>query len=239
MIINTLIVDDEQHARNMLESYVQQFSDFVLIAKCTSAMEAQTYLHQQKIDLIFLDIQMPKRTGIEFLRQLTNPPKIIFTTAFQEYALEGYELNVLDYLLKPIGFERFTQAIQKAVDIFSTKEKVQAYQQQQSFNNQFIIIKEGFSQYKIFLKDILYISAMQEYVQYHTKKGKRMELNSLANLEKVLPNEYFVRIHRSHIVSKLVISGKETKRIILNNEIILPIGKTYKNRISKINFDRG
>jgi DNA-binding LytR/AlgR family response regulator len=237
MKVRTLVVDDEKHARKMLENYVLRFSNLELVATFANTKDTQSCLLQQQIDLIFLDIQMPKQTGIEFLKQLTAPPQIVFTTAFQDYALEGYELNVLDYLLKPIGFNRFNQAVQKAIHHFSNKEKIVAYEIQKNYDNQFIIIKEGFTHHKIFLKDLLYISSMQEYVQYHTTKGKHMELNSLTNLEKILPTTHFVRIHRSYIISKSAVNSKATKQITLNNGKVLPIGKTFKGKISMVDFE--
>ncbi len=223
-----LIIDDEQLARDMLEAYALRIPELKVIAKCKSTAEAQACLSENKIDLLFLDIQMPRMTGVEFLRQLTSKPKVIFTTAYSHYALEGYELEVVDYLLKPIGFERFEKAVNRAKELLSTEQKAQAFEDEQTFEHQFLIIKDGYNHQKVFLKDIFYISAMREYIQYHTKIGKVMELNSLLSIENSLPDTHFIRIHRSYIIAKPALKGHKKNFLVLQNDITLPLGKTYK-----------
>lgn len=231
MKINCLIVDDEQLARDMLEAYAQKISFLTIIGKCKNAAEASVFLKEKDIDLILLDINMPRMTGVDFLKNLDNPPMVIFTTAYSEYALEGYELEVVDYLLKPIGFDRFEKAANRAKELLSTEQKAQAFIDGQTFETQFILVKEGYNHHHVFLKDILYIAAMREYVRYHATHGKFMELKSIYTIEKLLPSEHFIRIHRSYIVAKTVVKGHEGNSLLLQNEVRLPLGKTYKQRV--------
>lgn len=228
MKINCLIVDDEQLARDMLEAYSRKISFLNIIEKCKNAAEASVFLKEKNIDLILLDINMPRMTGVDFLKNLNNPPMVIFTTAYSEYALEGYELEAVDYLLKPIGFDRFEKAVNKAKKLLLTAQKAETFEANQIFENQFLMVKDGYSHHKVFLKDILYIAAMKEYVRYHTTHGKIMELKSISVIEKMLPPEHFIRIHRSYIVAKAIAKGHEGNSLLLQNELRLPLGKTYK-----------
>jgi len=231
MNLQCLIVDDEQLAREMLEAYALRALELKVIAKCKSAAEAQACLSENKIDLLFLDIQMPRMTGVDFLRQLPNSPKVIFTTAYSDYALEAYELEVVDYLLKPIGFDRFEKAVNKVKELLSTEQKALAFENGQAFETQIILVKEGYNHHKVFLKNILYIAAMREYVQYHTPTGKLMELKALSEVDKALPSAHFIRIHRSYIVAKSAVKGHEQNSLLLQNGIALPLGKTYKQQV--------
>ncbi len=233
MTIHCLIVDDEQLARDMLGAYCQKISFLNITGKCKSAAEAAVFLKEKNIELIFLDINMPKQSGVDFLRQLKKPPKVIFTTAYSEYAIEGYELDVVDYLLKPIGFERFENAVLKAKELSETKTKAIAFDAAQSFENQHILVKEGYSQHIVFLKDIIHVKAMREYVVYHTSNGKLMELSPISSVEKLLPSEHFIRIHRSFLVAKSAVTGHEKKSLLLKDGTILPLGKTYKQWVLK------
>ena len=231
-----LIVDDEQLAREMLEAYCLRVPGLTVAAKCKSAAEAAAVLAREKIDLIFLDIQMPQLNGTEFLRRLPDPPKVIFTTAFSDYALEGFELEVTDYLLKPIGFARFEKAVQKALETLAKEQKALSFEEQQSFDNQFIMVKQGYDHHKVFLKDILYIAALREYVQYHTRQGKFMELKPISKVEKELPGERFLRIHRSYIVARSAVEGQVGGCFLLANGDQLPIGKTYRQVTKQVVF---
>lgn len=236
MNLQCLIVDDEQLARDMLEAYTMKIENLNVVAKCKNASEAQAYLSEGSIDLLLLDIQMPRMTGVDFLRQLSNPPKVVFTTAYADYALEGYSLEVTDYLLKPIGFERFEKAIIKVQNLLEIEQKAQSFESMQSFDNQFILVKEGHNHSKIFLKDIFYITALREYVQYHTTKGRILELKSISKVEKMLPVSHFIRIHRSHIVAKSAVEGHKGNQLFLSNEAVLTLGKTYKQEVLKTLF---
>lgn len=236
MKIQCLIIDDEQLARNMLEAYAARIPDLEVVAKCKSAANALPYLIKNKIDLLFLDIQMPGMTGIDFLRQMQEPPKVIFTTAYSDYALESYELKVVDYLLKPIGFDRFEKAVDNAKQVLSTEQKAQAFDDEQTFESRFLLVKEGYNHHHVYLKDIRYIIAMREYVQYHCVDGKIMELKSISAIETLLPFSYFIRIHRSYIVAKSEVSGQDRNNLLLKNGELLPLGKTYKKHVLRSLF---
>ena len=231
MKIQCLIIDDEQLARDMLEVYAARIPELVVIAKCKSAVIAQPYLIRHKIDLLFLDIQMPGMTGLDFLRQLEEPPKVIFTTAYSDYALESYELEVVDYLLKPIGFNRFEKAVDKAKQLFSITHKAQAFDDGQTFESRFLLVKEGYNHHHVYLKDIRYILAMREYVQYHCVGEKIMELKPISVVEDLLPSSHFIRVHRSYIVAKREVIGQDKNNLILKSGELIPLGKTYKKRV--------
>lgn len=230
-MLNCLIIDDEQLAREMLNIYVQRMPKLNSLALCSSALEASNYLKKQQVDLLFLDIQMPQQTGIEFLSQLPSPPMVIFTTAYPNYALKGFELNVVDYLLKPISFERFEQATQKAIEQSTLQEKAAKFDEQEEHKEQFLMVHAEHKHYKILLDDIIYIESLKEYVRYYTKETKIIELNALKQLEKDLPEADFIRIHRSYIAAVQQIKGYEKGQLILNDGTKLPIGKTYKKQV--------
>ena len=165
--------------------------------------EASIYLDKTNIDLLLLDINFPHQTGILFLRQLKKPPTLIFTTAYSEYAVESYELEVADYLLKPIGFERFEKTILKAKEKIDTINKTTQFNDNEIFSHRKLLIKGVQNKQFIFLTDLIYVKAMREYVQYHTVLGNWMELKPISLVEKELPEESFIRVHRSYIVKKL------------------------------------
>lgn len=236
MSINCLIIDDEQWARELLQSYVTKFSFLKLLGKCKHLPEAKPFLDSNNVDLILLDINMPHESGIDFLRKQIHAPKVIFTTAYSEYALEGYNLEVVDYLLKPIGFERFQKAIHKAKGEIEMAQKVEAYEANLRSESQSMIVKEGYSLHRIYFRDILYIAAMREYVQYHLKNKKIMSLASLSSVEKQLNTKDFVRIHRSYIVAKNAVSTQKDNSIVLHNQVQLPLGKTFKARALDLLF---
>lgn len=232
MTIKCLIIDDEQLAREMLQAYIEKIPELVLIQLCKSAFEAQKILEKQAIDLMFLDIQMPQQTGIDFLTKLgKNRPRVIFTTAYPNYAIQGFELEIVDYLLKPISFDRFQQATQKALNIFQMERKAEAFDVQQQKKEQFIVVHSEHKHHKILLQDIIYIESLKEYVRYHTTQGKIIELNSMKRLESSLPTQQFIRIHRSYIVSIQQIQGYQNGNLMLKVPMELPIGKTYKKDI--------
>ena len=199
--IKCLIVDDEELARNLVENYIKRIPHLEVVAKCADPLEAMQVLQQQQIDLMFLDIQMPELTGIEFLKTLSNKPLVIFTTAYKEYAIEGYELDVVDYLLKPFRFERFLQAVNKAgkqlkKESAETKVIPAAVANQASNSKDYILVKSEFKVFRIPYKEILYIESMKEYVAYHTAEKRTLSLGSLKKLQTELPPEKFIRIHK-------------------------------------------
>ena len=225
-----LIVDDEPLARQLMMDHVSKLDDFELVGVCSNAMEALTALHNHKVDLMFLDIQMPQINGIDFLKTLKNPPKVIFTTAYREYALEGFELDVIDYLLKPITFERFLKSVNK---YYQTKsDSIQVVESGKPNENSFIYVKENKMVKKILLDEILYIEGYSEYVRIYIDDKRIITKASLTELEKKLPQDGFLRIHKSYIVSLTKITAFSASIIEIKNKE-LPIGRNYKNAVMK------
>lgn len=224
-MINCLIVDDEPIARNGMLEYIEQVDFLYAVAGCKNAIEASAALQNNVVDLVFLDIQMPKITGIEFLKNLPNPPLIIFTTAFPEYAIEGYELNVLDYLLKPISFERFFKAVVKAQAYFNLRIK-----QDTIATEPYFFIKSNQKLEKIYVDDILYIEALSNYVILHTKTRKHIVYMSFKGIESQLPPNLFLKIHKSFIVAVNAIQTIDNDEVILQGHT-LPISKSYRSAV--------
>lgn len=227
--MNCLIVDDERLARELLKSYITKLPSLKLLAECASSHEAMPHLENGKVELVLLDIQMPQQSGIDFLRQLgANKPRVIFTTAYPNYALEGFELDVVDYLLKPISFQRFEQAINKALQQQETAQKAGQFDQQQE---QFIWVHSEHQHHKILLCDIIYIESLKEYVRYHTTKGRIIQLNSLKRLNEELPSELFMRVHRSYIIARTRVLHYQNHQLHLEGDKVLPVGKTYRKQV--------
>ncbi|MGZ3777507.1 MAG: LytR/AlgR family response regulator transcription factor [Mucilaginibacter sp.] len=224
-MINCLIVDDEPIARNGMLEYIEQVDFLYAVAACKNAIEASAALQNNVVDIVFLDIQMPKITGIEFLKNLPNPPLVIFTTAFPEYAIEGYELNVLDYLLKPISFERFFKAVVKAQSYFNLRIKQDAIATEPYF-----FIKSNQKLEKIYIDDILYIEALSNYVILHTKTRKHIVYMSFKGIESQLPPSLFLKIHKSFIVAVNAIQTIDNDEVILPGHT-LPISKSYRSAV--------
>ncbi len=226
-----IIVDDEPLARSLIRNYISKLENFEIVAECSDAMKALQELHDKKIDIMFMDIQMPQITGIEFLKILKNQPKVIITTAFREYAVEGFELDVVDYLLKPFTFERFLKAINKFYQ--ETQEQaVVKFPVSDGFQKeeQFIYVKENKRLIKVNLDDILFIEGLSEYVQIYTDKKKMVTKLSMTSLEEKLPSEGFLRIHKSFIVSLSRIEAFTASTIEVPGKE-LPIGRSYKNSV--------
>lgn len=218
-----IIVDDEELARRLIKRHVSELEDFEVVASCESAIEALKILQQESIDLMFLDIEMPLLKGTDFLKNLNQKPKVIFTTAYREYALEGYELNVVDYLLKPINFTRFFKAIEKFLE--STNNGIE------SPVSNHIYIKSNKKNIKIVLDDVLYIESLKEYVQIHFKDRKILFKCGLTAFEQEL-NHHFVRVHRSYIVNANKVTAY-TKSDVEIDRIEIPIGESYKEKVLK------
>ena len=235
-MINCLIVDDEPMARKGILEHIEQIDFLHAAAICKNAIEATNALQKTQIDLIFLDIQMPKLTGIDFIKNLPNPPPVVFTTAFPEYAIEGYELNVLDYLLKPISFERFFKAVTKAQAYLSLKVT-----QGIVASEPYFFVKSNLKIEKIYIEDILYIEALSNYVILYTKNKKHIVYMSLKGIESQLPSHLFLKIHKSFIVAVNAIETIDNNELILGDHI-LPISKGYRQlimeRIEKNLFKR-
>lgn len=226
-----LVVDDEPLARDLIRSHVEKLDDFEIIAECGDALKAFQALRENQIDLIFMDIQMPQMTGIEFLKTLKHPPKAIITTAYREYALEGFDLDVVDFLLKPITFERFLKSVYKYYQI--TQDEVQTSSSDGfgvNDNEGFIYVKENKRVIKIFLKEILYVEGLSEYVQIYTDKKKVITKTSMTNMQEKLPVDNFIRIHKSFIVALGKIEAFTATSIEVPGKD-LPIGRSYKKAV--------
>lgn len=226
-MINCLVIDDEILARRLLEDYISKIPEIELVQACKSALEAMPYLDKNKIDIIFLDIQMPDISGVDFIKTLKVKPITIFTTAYSQYAIDGYSLDVIDYLLKPISFERFIQAVNKATVQLNLEKS-----SKNSNERDFMIVKSDNRLNKVNYNDIIYIEGLKEYVRFHLKSGKRLvTLVSLKKMEEELPSN-FMRIHRSFIVNKNMVISLYGNMVEIDNKR-LDIGKTYKEKVLK------
>lgn len=220
-MLNCVIVDDEQLALNILVKYVDKTPFLELKMATTNALEAQAYILQNNIDIIFLDIQMPDLDGISFLTSLTSSaPKVIFTTAYDHYALKGYELEIIDYLLKPISFERFLKASNKALRLIESNTKNE--------KGSTIWVKADYQQKKIVLNDILFIEGLKDYVKIYTSLGLVMTKLNLKNFHLKLPKNQFIRVHRSFIVNSFKVDAIQKTRIYIGEREI-PVGEAYHN----------
>jgi DNA-binding LytR/AlgR family response regulator len=231
-IISCIIVDDEPLAIEVIESHLNNIGGFEIIAKCSNALQAYRVLQQKKVDLIFLDIQMPELSGIAFIKSLNFPPKVIITTAYRDYALDSYELDVVDYLLKPIRQER----ILKAIDKFNSQRKNQKSTVSETSildtTKPFIYLKSERKTVKLFLKDMVLIEGMKDYVLVHTSHSKIITKEQIKDLEEKLKNFNFIRVHKSFIVSLEAITAFNSNTIEIGKKEI-PIGRNYKNEILK------
>ena len=229
MKIKCIIVDDEFLARTLLEDYISKLPNLELMEKCASAPEAMAVLQSEEVDLIFLDVQMPELSGIDFLKTLKNKQIVIFTTAYPEYALEGYSLDVIDFLLKPISFERFVQAVNKAIN------QIRMIKNEGDKTKEFITLKSEHRVHRVDCENILYIEGLKEYVIFHLKEGKRIiTLEALIRLEEILPGN-FMRIHRSYIINKNEARSLFGNMIEIGDKK-LGIGKTYKSKVIEVLF---
>lgn len=235
MTTKCLIVDDEPLAIEVLQSYVERVESLELVRTCSNAVQAFDVLKKEKVDLIFLDIQMPKLTGVEFLKALNPSPKVIFTTAYREYAVESYELNVIDYLLKPIGFDRFLMAINKVVETDdSPKDIIHSSSQFTQDGEPFLFLKVDRKMVKVYLKEITYIESLKDYVRVKIQSGKEVvSLQKISHLEQKLPADCFLRVHKSYIVSLNKIAAYSSTAIEVGG-VEIPIGRSYKSEVIKI-----
>ncbi|WP_100610710.1 LytR/AlgR family response regulator transcription factor [Confluentibacter lentus] len=234
-----VIIDDEPLAIDVIESYIKQIGGLEIVAKCTNPLDAITLLNKHKIDLVFLDIEMPNLTGIDLVKAINNIPQFIFTTAYPEYALEGFNLNATDYLVKPIPFHRFLTAISKA------KEKYEF--EQNSLSNvspagivatkafdDFIFVKSEYEKIKINIDSIKYIQGLNDYIKIYSANSPKavLTLSSFKDIMDKLPSSQFIRIHRSYIVNVGFIDALQKTKVIID-KIKIPIGETYKDDVLK------
>ncbi|MGD8780525.1 MAG: response regulator transcription factor [Ignavibacteria bacterium] len=224
--MNCLAIDDEPLALNVIKEHCKKVNSINLIATYTNAIDAITEINNNKIDLIFLDIEMPKITGLEFIKSLSNPPLIIFTTAFPNHAIDGFELDAVDYLLKPISFEKFLKAVNKASirlaakkgDLFSQNNKPAEY----------LFVKVDYSTVKVSFSEINYVEGLKDYIKIYTNEKPIITKSTIKHMESKLPTELFVRVHKSYIISINKIDKIEYNHIIIGQTKI-PIGLQFKD----------
>lgn len=237
-MIRCLIVDDEPLALQILEDYLSKIPFLQLVKATTNPIEALTLVQTGNVDLVFLDVQMPELTGIQFLKISNGKAKVILTTAYPQYALEGYELDVIDYLLKPIAFDRFFKSVQKAQAILqpqmvSAKPTQTDPVPQQDFLSDFIFVKTEHKIQKVYLNDILFIEGLKDYISIFTPAERIITLQNMKKMEDALPPKHFIRVHKSYIVSINKIDSIERSRICIRDKII-PVGDTYREEFFKI-----
>ena len=228
MAYKCLIVDDESLARELIETHLKQLDNFKLIASCSSALEAHKVLQSETIDLLFLDIEMPVLKGTDFLKTLKHKPKVIFTTAYRDYAIEGFDLNAVDYLLKPITFQRFFQAIEKFIDTNKSPTEVLENLKPE---NSYIFIQSNKKNIKVFFDDVNYIESIKDYIRIHLQDSSIVIKHGITTFEKKLDSR-FLRVHRSYIVNSTKVTAF-TKQDIEIGKIEVPIGDFYKAHVIK------
>jgi len=231
MIIKCLALDDEPLALDKMSNYIKKTPFLELVGTCRSGFEAIDYLSKIKVDLIFADINMPDVNGLDFVKSLHEKPQIIFTTAFSEYAFEGFKVNALDYLLKPIGYDEFLRSANKARKYFETIAPLHGRKEN---DRDYLFVKSNYKIVKISLDDIIYIEGMREYVRIHLISGKSiMPLISLRILEEQLPSGKFMRVHRSYIVNLGKITSVDHSRILFDGKVYIPVSEQYKEFFQK------
>ena len=229
--MNCIALDDEPLALDIIEAYVKKHPELNLIARCNNADEASKVLNSQHLDLMFLDIQMPGVTGLNFVRSLKNKPLFMFTTAYSEYAIDGFELDAIDYLLKPIAYDRFEKAIEKAKEYYTIKNN--SGLTESDLENDFIFVKANQQLIKLAYGEILYVEAFADYVKIFLNDRKIVTLQTMKKMEAKLPSDIFSRVHRSFIVNRKAVQSFSTSVCEVNGEKI-PLGKNYKNDFIKL-----
>jgi DNA-binding LytR/AlgR family response regulator len=215
-----IIVEDEYPARMLVAGYVRETANLNLLGEFRDPLTALEFVKENPVDIIFLDIQMPTLSGLDFMKNMPHPSAVVFTTAYQDFAIEGFELQAVDYLLKPFTLERFQQSVNRAVDHLEAG----------LIGDQHRVIKSGHEHIRIPLRDISYVEGMREYVRFHTDQGKFMELISMKTLEEQLPRPAFKRVHKSYIVNRTRIQRFVSGEIIVD-DVAIPVGKTYKHEV--------
>ncbi len=231
-MINTIAIDDEPLALQLMAGYIEKTPGLDLVGKFDNPLDAVDFMADNTIDLIFVDIQMPDLNGIEFTRSIKKGPKVVFTTAFEKYALEGFKLDVVDYLLKPFSYEEFFNSVQKALRLIRLEKKGETTQIEA--NNEFLFLKSEYKIRRINFNDILYIEGLKDYVKVFLKNDPKpiLSLTSLKQLEAKLPAGTFMRVHRSFIVNLSKIDTIERSRIVFG-KIYIPISDQYKEKFQE------
>jgi DNA-binding LytR/AlgR family response regulator len=229
--VNCLIVDDEPIAREIIAGYCRHLPLLQVVAVCTNALEAKAEMQKNKIDILFLDINMPLLDGISFLKTLKNPPQVIFTTAYKEYALNAFDLAACDYLLKPFSLERFIVAVDKAIEQLNKSRPVIEHIVE-SKREEYLFIKADGKIYKILFNDILYAEASGNYTKIVTTSNTLMPGITFSGFEQQLPGSQFIRVHRSFIINKALITLIDGNRVFIN-KVEIPVGSNYKDQFLK------
>lgn len=236
-MVRCIAVDDEPLALDIISDYVAKVPDLMLVASTTNAIEALAMVQNGEVDLVFLDVQMPELTGIQFLKIINGKCDVILTTAYPQYALEGYELNVVDYLLKPIAFDRFYRSVQKVLINRSKPTLPRAAEPLPNDVVDFIFVKTEHKIQRVDLDDILYIEGLKDYISIYTASGRIVTLQNMKKMEDILPSNRFVRVHRSYIIALDKIASIERGRIFIEDKII-PVGDTYRDTFYKYIGDK-
>jgi len=226
-----LIVDDEELARNLIKRHLSQLEEFEVVGICGSAIEASRILQRDRVDLMFLDIEMPVLKGTELIRNLNSRPDVIFTTAYRDYAVEGFELNAVDYLLKPIVFGRFFKAIEKFLSLRAAKLPT-VTAEPESIRMESIFIRKNRKQVKVYLDDILYIDSLKDYIQIHLAEEKHVIKQGITAFEREL-DDRFIRVHRSYIVNREKVTAF-TRNDIEIGKVEIPVGESYKEVLDRL-----
>jgi len=229
--VKCIVVDDEPIAREIVCSFIAKVGNIEVVATCKNAPEAFEVLNKEQIDLLFLDINMPEISGLSLAKSIHHKTKVIFTTAYREYAVEGFDLQVVDYLLKPISFDRFLKAIQKYFDLHASKEII-PLQSDVEEKNDFIFVRSERKMVKVRFEDIIYVESMSDYVKMYSKNGVIVTRETISNIESKLPKRNFLRTHRSYIVSVQRISSYTNEYVELDKKAI-PISRSYKENVLK------
>ncbi len=227
-----IIIDDEELARNLIKNHLNQLDGFKVVASCETALEASKIMQQQSVDLLFLDIEMPVLRGTDFFKNLIHKPKVIFTTAYRDYAIDGFELNAVDYLLKPITFGRFFKAIEKFLELQANNQS-QSLITEPPVKSDFIFIRKDRKQVKVFFNDILYIESIKDYIKIHLQEDNHVIKHSITSFLELLDSR-FLRTHRSYVVNKNKITAY-TKHDVEIGKVEIPIGESFRDILTKLN----
>ena len=232
-MMRCIVIDDEPLALELLEDFVSKIPNLKLVACCSNAIEAVSVLQNEKVDLIFLDIEMPEFTGIEFIKSLDIKPLFIFTTAYSHYAIEGFNLNAVDYLVKPIPFHRFLKAVNRAQELFLLRKGESSPSVKTLSSPNFIFVKSDYENIKLNFEDIMYFEGLKDYIKiFSTSHKPILTLSNFKKIEEKLPEDLFIRVHRSYIISLKHINSVQRNRILIDG-VRIPIGQNYKDEFLK------
>ena len=233
MKIKCVIIDDEPIAREIIRDYILKINDLEIIAEFNKPTEAITFLNENKTDLLFLDINMPEINGIKFAKSLSDPPDIIFTTAYREFAANGFELQAVDYLVKPIPFERFLKAVNHYLKLHSKSIEITTPETREKPEDKFILLKDSKKTHKVYLNDIKYIESDGDYIRFYLQNRKIMVRGSLASMEVTLPSELFLRIHNSYVINLKKVNAVTLYSVEVDGTE-LPISRSHKEKVLNI-----